>query len=164
MELNIKQEPEDEVILNCFSCQKEQSIYVHSAQNVHPHYCESCEAKEYMQQDHIVVQNCFSCQKEDSINGHIQQNGQPYYCESCEAKEYMQEEPIVVQNCFSFRKEESMDVQTGRESCESKDKEYELQSVWTYSEATTSCIQYVNQEMIVVFESQSLYTLESTVK
>ena len=123
MELNIKQEPEDTVILNCFSCQKEESIFVHSAQNVHPHYCESCEAKEYMQQDHIVVQNC-----------------------------------------FSFRKEESMDVQTGRESCESKDKEYELQSVWTYSEATTSCIQYVNQEMIVVFESQSLYTLESTVK
>ena len=148
MELKIKQEPIDTVVLNCFSCNKEECMYLDDSRNCYPYYCDCCEANDmgYMMQEPIdtVVQNCFRCRKEESMHVDSKNN-----CESGEAKdkEYMKQEPldIVVLDCFSCRKEESMDQECG------------FQSGWTYSNSTTSYMQYGNQEIFSVYESQSYY-------
>ena len=144
MELKIKQEPIDTVVLNCFSCQKEEEMFLDDSRNVSPFLCACCEANdmEYMNQESIdtVVQNCFRYRKEESMYVDSKKN-----CESGEEKDK------------EFMKQESMDDHPV--FGESKDQEQDcgFQSGWTYSNSTTSYMQYGNQEMIFVYESQSYY-------
>ena len=102
-----------------------------------------------------VVQNCFRYRKAESMYVDSKNN-----CESGEAKdkEYMKEEPldIVVLDCFSYRTEESMDVHPVFGESKDQEQDCDFQSGWTYSNSTTS-MQYGNQEMIFVYESQSYY-------
>ena len=160
MELKIKQEPIDTVVLNCFSCHKEEEMFLDDSRNVSPFLCDCCEANdmEYMKQEPIdtVVQNCFRYRKEESMYVDSKNN-----CESGEAKdkEYMKQEPldIVVLDCFSYRTEESMDVHPVFGESKDQEQDCDFQSGWTYSNSTTSYMQYGNQEMIFVYESQSYY-------
>ena len=155
MELKIKQEPIDTDVLSCLSCNKEETMFCDDSRNCSPFICDWCEANdmEYMKQEPIdtVVKNCFRYRKEESMVRDSINNAE---CGEAKSKESMKQEPldIDVLDCFSCRKIESMDA-----FGESKDKECGFQSGWTYANSTTSYMQYGNQEMIFVYESQSYY-------